>query len=158
MIAATPTSEMKAAIAVPALDLKGTTSRTREIADNAKGVAKRCQEAEKDKADTPESYTGKSINPLRSESHYPQLPPTQRAALGHHPAKEKKTGEVRFGSKPTKLGKTNMLDGKKTSKADHPASMRVAYAPQQSSTSNMDHGEETSASPRFEKNFARSKT
>lgn len=132
-------------------------SRTKEIAENAKREDSWFPEVEKGKADTLGSYTGKITNHRQSECHYPQSHTTQTAVPGHHLAEGRKTGEVQFESKPTKPGKRNMLDGKKTFKVDHPAAEAATYVPQ-SSTTQVNRREETITKKRYEKSSAGSKT
>jgi hypothetical protein len=113
MAAVIPTSKTRAAIVHRVSDLKGTISRTKEIVDNAKRMARPCPEVEKDMADMRESSTRRSINHLKFKYHQqPRTPP--RAIPGRHPTNEKKIGEVPSGSKPTKLGRRSITDGSKT--------------------------------------------
>jgi len=120
MTAVIHTSKTRVAIISPVLGLKGIISRTKEIVDNAKRVARPCPEVEKDKADMRESYTRRSINYLKFKYHHqPRTPP--RSTPGRHPANEKEIGLVRSESKPTKAGRRSTTAGNKTFRIDHPA-------------------------------------
>lgn len=103
------------------------------------------------------SCTRKSTNPQRSRRHYPQVCTTWRVAPGRHRAEERKIGAVRSVSKPMKLGKRNILDGKKTFRADRRIAELVPCT-QQRPAPHMDGEEGMNVELRFEKKFARLKT
>ena len=153
MTAVIPTNKIRVAIATLVLDLKGIILKAKEIADNARRMARPYRGVEKDKADMPESYTRRSTNPHRVECHYPPSRRTLRAVHGHRLAERRKIGVVRSGDKLTKPGKRNMLDGSKISKVDHRAAEVVACDPL-SPTMHMISIEGTIMKPRSVKNSA----
>jgi hypothetical protein len=128
MTAVIPTNRTRVAIVHPAPGLKDIISRAKEIADNAKRMARLYQEVEKGKADMPENYTKRTINHPKSESHHHQPRTTPRAIPGPHPASESENGTVQSESKPTKLGKRSTPAANKTCRIDLPE-LQAATSP-----------------------------
>lgn len=157
MTAVIPTNKIRVASATRVLNLKGIILNAKEIADSARRMARPYQGVEKDKADTPESYTSRSTNPHRIQCHCPPFRRTLRTVHGHHLAERRKIGAVRSGDELTKPGKRNMLDGSKISKVGHRAAEVVACDPL-SPTMHMISIEGTIMTPRSVKNSAGRRT
>jgi hypothetical protein len=150
MAAVTPTNKTRAATATHVMALNAITSNMKEIADLARGVGMAYQEVERDKADMLADYTRRMQSP---ECHCRQSRITVDPVLGPLQAREKKIGEVRSADEPTKPGKRNMLDGRRTYKAARQVA-EVAASGLHSSTLITNREERTASLP-SEKNFAR---